>query len=382
MHQAASHERKLMLQQQNEISKIRKSTQYYREKIHKYSQATAASTGRHPSPSPDRGFSPAPSSTEGRSRRSLAESFSRASEAMEPALLSDREPSAAPSEDLEATSSSASFPTYPPRHGASEPPTADISEAIEGEDKPSTSTLEQQEHTPETPSGKTPSKSRSQTSTPKSDSQRTLKKLKKLASPSAEDYLSQRRQRLLQRRLAAEKALKQQEVLLEKERRLDQEEEEVNQMIDQALVTFQQRRGRTKHSATAAAVRRSPKSPVAVSPRPVGGATESEASLLQLPKTPPTESVSESIKTSSSVSEEISDSAVVPTRTVRTADSAVPSEYANDTFESLGTTLTPHTLTPHTLTTSTPAHSQRPLAVDTERLDDISESIKLSGTGT
>lgn len=55
----ASCERRLMLQQQKEISKIRRSAQYYREKIRKYS-----SHPRHDVPfssTPEREPSPAPS---------------------------------------------------------------------------------------------------------------------------------------------------------------------------------------------------------------------------------------------------------------------------------------------------------------------------------
>ena len=55
---AASQERRLMLLQQAEISKIRRSAQYYREKIHRYSSQQK----RDVSPSSDRDlFSPSPS---------------------------------------------------------------------------------------------------------------------------------------------------------------------------------------------------------------------------------------------------------------------------------------------------------------------------------
>ena len=74
-----------MLLQQKEISKMRRSTQYYREKIHKYGQQSRASE------SPDR------------SRTPVGASYGRDDH------LSDveRESSVAPSEQLDE-----SFPTY------------------------------------------------------------------------------------------------------------------------------------------------------------------------------------------------------------------------------------------------------------------------------
>ena len=101
--EAARQERKLMLLQQKEISKMRRDTQYYRKKIHRYRQHSRASV------SPDRSrprdpFSPVPSlDRTGRGRGTDDNSFSVGPSDVE------RDSSVAPSEHLED-----SFPTYTP----------------------------------------------------------------------------------------------------------------------------------------------------------------------------------------------------------------------------------------------------------------------------
>ena len=105
--EAARQERRLMMLQQKEISKMRRSTQYYREKIHKYRQRSRASV------SPDRSSrahdttaSPAPSLDE-RERSGVDEQLSSFS--MGGPSDMERDSSVPPPEQLEE-----SFPTYTP----------------------------------------------------------------------------------------------------------------------------------------------------------------------------------------------------------------------------------------------------------------------------
>lgn len=193
----------------------------------------------------------------------------------------------------------------------------------------------------------------------------------------------------------AEEALRQQQELLEREQKLEREERQINQLIDKATETYQHRqdirheRSRHKQSPKGRGTR------LKEQDLSVGGdqgdqsggavdtvmevSTPSRSAMLQ------TTSALEHARTSSSVAEEVSEETGLPADVSTTKLSApspksgptasrIPTEYADDTFESLEGTPT-HPASSHLpIVTSTPA--QPPVSGEDFSLSDsLKDSI-------
>ena len=205
-------------------------------------------------------------------------------------------------------------------------------------------------------------------------------------------YLSQRKQRLLKRRKAAEEVLKQQQELLKKEQILDKEEEKVNKLVTEALACYQQRtrikkeksKERSRHSSgEELATPAKPKSPREISTSPKR--TLEEEREIGLAEAHTKSSISEEIGASGSITAEVSEqllsqmSVSQPSSSaalqVHTATSRGPSDYAMDTFESFQSSITHQDHPPHPIVTSTPSSTQESLKKGPQLNDDLTISI-------
>lgn len=304
-----------MFMQQREISKIRRSAQYYRQKIHSYRSQEGSGREDHLSPTPDREVSMSPS-VEGLPRHpsdySISEDFS---DEVDTQRDEDEEAGhATPSTAAQPST----FPTYSPTPLT--PQT--VSEHVTREAPPTTSSRKPEALGTEV--------------SPATDST-TVQQLRKMASGGdRERQLAHRKKSLDKRRRVAEAALKKQRELSVKERQLDREEERVNKLIDEAEGYHQDRRaarrGRSGHRAGSEKDEAVSREVVSVS-HPTSAKSPS-----------PSSSVSEDLLSSESVPEEIPTGEVTRTspadlpQTIPTI-SRLPTEYADDTFESLETTL-------------------------------------------
>ena len=209
-------------------------------------------------------------------------------------------------------------------------------------------------------------------------------------------YLSQREQRLLKRRKAAEEVLKQQQELLKKEQILDKEEEKVNKLVTEALSCYQQRtrikkersKDRSRHSSgEEVATSAKPRSPseLSTSPKHSKSPLEEEREV-GLAEANTKSSISEEIGASGSITAEVSEqilsqmsssqpSSAAALPLVHTVTSRGPSDYAMDTFESFQSSVSRQDHPPHPLVTSTPSSIQESLKKGPQLNDDLSVSI-------
>ncbi len=349
-----------MFMQQREISKIRRSAQYYRQQIHRYRSQEGGTRDDHLlSPTPDREISSF-SSLDGSLRHTPAHSISED--------LSDEVETPEEKEGggkmehftLVAASQTPTFPTYSPSTVTPQ----SVSKRVTQEGSQTGSSRK--------PSGR---RADNTLNTPTTDSA-TIRKLKKIASGGdTERQLGQREQRLAKRRHIAEAALRKQQELSTRERQLDQEEEMVNQLIGKVEGDRQDRQDVRKNRS---GHRRSERVSEAASTHEAVSA--SQPTPTRSPLSPV--SVSEHLLTTESVPEIPSeeDGEESPTEAApKPADhpltfptaSRIPTEYASDTFESLEGTLThPH------VTSSTPI---QPQAMSHDVLSS-SESLKITSS--
>ena len=209
-------------------------------------------------------------------------------------------------------------------------------------------------------------------------------------------YLSQREQRILKRRKAAEEVLKQQQELLKKEQILDQEEEKVNKLVTKALACYQQRtkikRVKSKEKSRlssdeelALSAKSGSLKELSTSPKHTKSPLEEE-SKTSLADTGVKSSISEEIGASGSITAEVSEQILSQTSSSQPSSAAVvqslhtvtsrgPSEYAMDTFESFQSSVSRRDLPPHPLVTSTPLSTQGSLKKAPLQNDDLSVSI-------
>ena len=205
-------------------------------------------------------------------------------------------------------------------------------------------------------------------------------------------YLAQREQRLIKRRKAAEEVLKQQQELLKKEQILDREEEKVNKLVTEALACYKQRekikkvrtKDRSRHSSgeePATGKAKSPKSKdTSISTRLSVGETADQLAEPQLSQSK--SSISEEIRVSGSITEEISEEELLSRTStshplsdslVHTAISRATDDYTMDAFES--DTQSRHNQPPRPLTTSTPSQGSL------KKLPQASGDLSISITG-
>ncbi len=340
-----------MFMQQREISKIRRSAQYYRQKIHRYRSQEGSGREDHLSTS-DREISPAPS-VEGSRRYSLdhsiSEDLSKTREQEEAKEIEHATPVAATQTPTLPTSSSTTLSPHP---SPEEPKSSSLRKL---KDRTSDDTL----------------------NTPATDST-TVRRLQEIASGrDAERQLAGREKRLARRRHVAETALKKQRELSDKERQLDRKEEQVNKLIS-TLEGYEKdklggSKGRSGHTRSKKVVEKTQ----TASPE---SASVSHSASARSP--PPPWSVTE-LQSSESVPEEIpsedgkepTQTAVSPASHPPTVPTTVPTEYGSDTFESLETTLTHPPSHPHVMS-STPVQPSG-LGHDTPS---PSESLKITSS--
>lgn len=204
-------------------------------------------------------------------------------------------------------------------------------------------------------------------------------------------YLKRREQRLSKHRKTAEEALRQQLELLKKEESLDREEEEVNKLVNEALARYEQRTKVKKdkrkelsqhHGAATAKV----EPPVQIKMATAVDASSDAESVEGETQPAPVltkSSISEEIRASGSITEEVSEELLSRTSashhplrsvSVHTATSLGHSDYTLDAFESFhSNTLSRDEHLPHT---STPAKSSF------EKLPQAHEDFSISVTGT
>ena len=173
-------------------------------------------------------------------------------------------------------------------------------------------------------------------------------------------YLTQREKKVLKRKAAAEAALKKQRELMLREQEITKQEEEVNNIINQAMECFYQRKEAQKCAPPALDVSS------VVASVPTKTEHSDNKSLIE-------------DKTMSSVEEELSegDQQVVKTATT----TQVTELYGNESFETLEVTSQLHTAAtvPTVIASSTPR-----TAVDSRKItsSDISDSLKMSDSLT
>ena len=201
-------------------------------------------------------------------------------------------------------------------------------------------------------------------------------------------YLAEREQRLMKRRQAAEEALKKQKELLEREQSLTKEEKAVHDLIGQVKETYSKRQNRHKSSKkTEQEMEKSEYSErIDLSSKP-----ESLMESVNISNT--SESIKEEISrpsfsaggTHNSVASKQFSSASIPevitedsVSQIRTEMSLIPSDYAQDTFESSTFTPRPSDQPLPVIITSTPASEDRTLPPPAPEEYSLSESLKLS----
>ncbi|XP_031558415.1 centrosome-associated protein 350-like isoform X2 [Actinia tenebrosa] len=362
---AASYERKLLLMQQEEIARLRKSTQKIRGKVRE-EEAVMSRDKDESAVDVPKDLSP----TKTRDLTTPEESPSKSSTTVP--------------EELSAIQSAAdsSFPAYDDQEPS-------ISE------RPRKRLFSEGESDDGVASGSVAAKSKG---SPTSSDSFVMQQLKKLKSQSSERYLTQREQKLMRRRDEAEELLASQRKLIEWERRLDEEESKVCNLINEALNLSRDNRGKKSkrtskaiesddgrakapslnHTTTPTTPSASPSKSERISSRqpseyvkfPTGQQTKSEQNANEssiaedLPSMAPDRSRESSIaedipstapdrSRESSIAEDIPSTAPdrsressIPEIDIKSKDSSVTGEYTNDTFESIDSTITRSHSTP------------------------------------